>query len=227
MRGGGLIARYAATGAPPPEYTFAIDRARTSRLLIVPPLFDEMNKMRRLLVETMRRLDRADIDSFLIDLPGTNESTAELDRQDAEGWQGAASAAAEHFRATHVLGVRGGAMFVPVDLPGLLYAPVAGAQTLNRMLRSRTIAAREAGREENATVLLERGLRDGIDLAGYRLGASMIAALTQRHVPVRPGLATIDRDAVGGGGMWLRAEPGDAPEQADALAAIVARELTA
>lgn len=227
MRGGGLIARYAATGGSPPEYTFAIDRARTSRLLIVPPLFDEMNKMRRLLVETMRRLDRADIDSFLIDLPGTNESAAPLERQDAEGWQSAASAAAVHFGATHVLGVRGGAMFVPVDLPGLLYAPVAGPQTLNRLLRSRTVAAREAGREENATMLLERGLRDGIDLAGYRLGASMIAALTQRHVPVRPGLATIDRDAVGGGGMWLRAEPGDAPDQAHALAAIIARELVA
>lgn len=225
MRTGGLIASYTAPGGDAPEYVFSFDRGRRQRLLILPPLFDELNKMRHLLVGAMRRLDAVDVDSFLIDLPGCNESAAPLNAQDAESWQRAATAAAEQLGASHVLGVRGGAMFVPEHLPGWLYAPIAGQPTLNRLARIRMIAAREAGREETLAQLLDQGVREGVDLAGYDLGAQMIADLSRRPVPVRPGLRTIDRDEVPGGGMWLRAEPGDAPEQAEALARFVSSEM--
>lgn len=227
MRSGGLIASYTAPGGNAPEYAFAFDRKRDRRVLIVPPLFDELNKLRRLLVGVMRRLDGADIDSFLIDLPGTNESTAPLERQDGESWHRAATHAAEYFGATHVLGVRGGSLFAPAHLPGWLYAPIGGPAILNKLARSRTVAAREAGREEIVAELLELGAREGIELAGYRIGAKMIADLSHRRVPERPKLGTIDQEAIGGGGLWLRAEPGDAPQQADALAAFVAMGLTA
>lgn len=225
MRAGGLIASYTAPGGIAPEYAVSFDRGRSKRLLIVPPLFDEMNKMRRLLVGMMRRLDAAGIDSMLIDLPGCNESLAELASQNGHCWQHAANAAAEQLGANYVLGVRGGAMFVPEHLPGWLYAPVAGPNTLNRLARSRTIAAREAGREESVKHLLDQGAREGIDLAGFRLGPQMITDLAQRKLPVRTGLDKIEQDAIGGAGMWLRAEPGDAPDQAEALAELLAKEL--
>ncbi len=222
MRSGGLIAAYTVPGGDAPEYAqeyaLAFDRKRPRRVLIVPPLFDELNRMRRLLAGVMRQLDRADIDSFLIDLPGTNESTAALADQDCGSWQRAVDRAAETFGASHVLGVRGGALFVPAHLPGWLYAPVAGSALLTRLARSRTIAARDAGREETVGHLLETGAREGIDLAGYRLGAAMVVELSQRTAPARSNLAMIDQQSIGGGGLWLRAEPGDAPEQVAALA---------
>ena len=220
-----MIASYTAPGSETPEHTFAFDRRREHRLLIVPPLFDEMHTLRRLLVETMRRLDGAGVDSFLIDLPGTNESAADLAEQDADSWQRATTRAAEEFGATHVLGVRGGALFIPVHLPGWIYAPIHGTSVLKRLLRARTVASREAGREETAASLLERGKSDGLDLGGYRLGPAMIADLGRRNIPARPRLSTIAQDAIGGGGMWLRAEPGDDPEQADALAAFITMAL--
>jgi hypothetical protein len=46
-----------------------------TRLLIVPALFDEGNRMRRLTVEVMRRLAASGIASVLPDLPGLQEST--------------------------------------------------------------------------------------------------------------------------------------------------------
>lgn len=218
MRSGGLIASYNVPGSNTPEYTLAFDRNRARRVLIVPPFFDELNKMRHLLAGVMRQLDQADIDSFLIDLPGTNESTAALAEQDCDSWQRAADRAAETFRASHVFGVRGGSLFVPAHFPGWLYAPAAGSALLTKLARSRAIAAQDAGREETVGELLETGARDGIDLAGYRLGAAMIAQLSRRRVPDRADLAIVDQQSVGGGGLWLRAEPGDAPEQVATLA---------
>ena len=100
------------------------DQLRRWRLLIVPALFDEANRMRRFTVEVMRRLDGAGIDSFLIDLPGCNESLAPLEDQTPESWRQAVTAAAAHFRASHVLGIRGGALLMPPELPGWRYAPV-------------------------------------------------------------------------------------------------------
>ena len=51
------------------------------RLLVIPPLYGEHNLMRRMLVETMRRLADAQIDTVLPDLPGWNESLQSLEKQ--------------------------------------------------------------------------------------------------------------------------------------------------
>ena len=92
------------------EYAIAFDRGRAERLLVLPALFDEANKTRHLLIETMRRLDGAGVDGFLPDLPGCNESAAPLATQTLHSWRDAAQAAAAHFAATHVLTVRAGAL---------------------------------------------------------------------------------------------------------------------
>ena len=57
----------------------------------------------------------------------------------------------------------------------------------------------------------------GIELSGWHLGAGMFCGL-ETSGP-RPSLTEIEQAALGGGGLWLRAEPDEAPEQADALAA--------
>lgn len=206
------------------EFALAFARGRPHRLLIVPALFEEANRMRRLTVEIMRRLDAAGIDCFLPDLPGCNESLQAFEVQTLDTWRAAMTAAAGHFDATHVLGIRGGALLLP-DLPGWRYAPVKGANLLRQMLRARIVVSREAGVTETQETLLETGSREGLELVGYQLGAALLGQL-QNAAPSERG-SEISQDMLGAGGLWLRAEPGDDRLQADALAAIVAVGISA
>jgi hypothetical protein len=212
----------AAGGGISPEYALTFDRERVHRVLVVPALFDEANRMRRFTVEVMRRLDGAGLDCFLPDLPGTNESLARLQDQTVEGWQHAVMAAAAHFRATHVLGIRGGCLIVPESLPGWLYGPVKGASILRQMMRARIVSSREAGREETTAGLTEMAGKDGIDLAGHRMGAELFAQFNEAQPVSYPILQVVEQATLGGSPLWLRAEPDEDAAQADALAAIVA-----
>lgn len=207
-----------------PELALAFDRDRPHRLLVLPALFDEGNKLRRLTVEVMRRLDLSGIDCLLPDLPGTNESTARLEEQTLDGWRVAAKEAAAHFRATCVLAIRAGGLLAPPELPGWRYAPIGGRQVLRAMLRARTIAASEAGRQERTDELQALARQEGIELAGWRIGAAMFAALEAAEPAGEH--ATIEQASVGGPGLWLRAEPSEDSAQADAVAAIVAIGMT-
>lgn len=209
------------------EYVLAFDRGREHRLLIVPALFDEANRMRRLTVETMRRLDGAGIDCFLVDLPGTNESLQRLELQSSEDWRDAMTSAATHFGATHGLGIRGGCLFTPAGLPRWHYAPAKGLGQLRQMIRARILASREAGREETSEGLMETALADGLELAGHRLCADFLHAFQSLVAESGPGIHEIGQDMIGGGGLWLRAEPGESREQADALAAVLSIGITA
>jgi hypothetical protein len=207
------------------EYALAFDRSRQHRLLVIPALFDEANKTRHLLAEVMRRLDGAGIDGFLPDLPGCNESLALLETLALESWRQAAQAAATHFAATHLLTVRAGALLAPSGLPGWRYAPIDGPGALRSLLRARTLASREAGSTETIDSLSELARSEGIELAGYRLGPAMFRDLEAAELPDAGMAREIDQGTVGGGRLWLRAEPGYDEAQADALAAIIAMEL--
>ena len=210
----------AADQATVQEYAVTFNCGRAKRLLIVPALFDEANRPRRLTVEVMRRLSGAGIDTFLPDLPGCNESLADLSQLALADWTSAMVAAARHFRASHVLAIRGGALVVPQSLPGWRYAPVNGATILRQMLRMRMLAAREVGREETQASLIEQGLAEGLELAGYRLSPAMIAALQSATPPEETEQSIVGQDMLGGSPLWLRAEPDEDREQADALSAI-------
>lgn len=214
-------------GAEASELALVFDRDRERRLLIAPALFDEANRMRRLSVEVMRRLDQAGIDSFLPDLPGCNESPQSLAEVELEDWRMALEAAARHFGASHVLALRGGALLVPPALPGWLHAPARGASLVKTLLRARVLAAREAGREESVDALLALGFEQGLDLAGYSLSGEMLRQLNEAVWTRRASLTLIEQETIGGGGLWLRAEPGEDPAQADALAAVVAVGIAA
>jgi hypothetical protein len=204
------------------EMALVFERPSPARLLVLPAWFDEANKLRRQTVEVMRRLALSGIASVLPDLPGCNDSLAPLTEQTLPGWREAAAAAARHFRATHLLSFRAGALIAPEELPGWRYAPIGGRQVLRAMLRARTVASKEAGHPETTEALAELGRREGIELAGWPLGATMFTELEVAEVPAEGGLAQIEQADLGGGSLWLRAEPDEDPEQADALAAIVA-----
>ena len=209
-------------GAAASEYALTFDSSRRSRVLIAPALFDEGHKLRRLAVEVMRRLNGAGIDSFLPDLPGLNESAQDLALIEPEDWRMALEAAARHFGATHVLALRGGGLVLPSKLGGWHYAPVKGASLLKTMLRARIIASREAGREETLDALMEQGLAMGLELAGYSLSGEMLRQLGELIPGKQPGITAIEHELLGGGPLWLRAEPDEDRGQADALAAIIA-----
>lgn len=208
------------------EYALAFDRGRDRRVLIVPALCDEANRLRRMLADAMRLLDTAGIDTFLPDLPGCNESMQSFTAQSLHSWRLAMEQAAQHFGVSHVLAVRGGALVYPASLPGWVLEPAKGPSILRQMVRARTIAAREAGRHEDSAALLEQGRTDGLELAGYRCGASLIAGL-QDALPQIEGQRIITQAELGGGGLWLRAEPAAAPEQSAALAKLIAGDLGA
>ncbi|MEE4315786.1 MAG: hypothetical protein V2I74_02275 [Erythrobacter sp.] len=204
------------------ELLVAFDRGRDMRVLISPAWFDEANKLRRFTIEVMRRLEKAGIDSFLPDLPGCNESLAPLESQTLAGWRAAMNDAADRFGATHVLGIRAGALLAPVHLPGWHYASQSGTKLLRAMLRARTISAREAGREEKAEALLTLGRSEGLTLGGWPLGAALIRELECAEPLQADGHSEIAQSVLGGPGLWLRAEPDEDAAQADALAAIIA-----
>lgn len=198
------------------------DKGRKHRLLVLPALFDEANKMRRQTVEVMRRLDLSGIDAFLPDFAGCNESLQPLEVQTLENWRAAAKTAAAEFEATHLLAIRAGCLLAPPALPGWRYAPTTGAKVLRSLLRARTIAAREAGQAEKIEDLSVVARTEGIDLAGWSIGAALFTALEKAVANTDSQQAAIGQDDIGGAGLWLRAEPGEDTGQADMLAALVA-----
>ena len=121
-----------------------------------------------------------------------------------------------------MLAIRGGALVAP-GLPGLAYAPVSGTAILRQLLRGRILAAREMGREEDRVALLEAGKQSGLELAGYPLPATMIAELEAAEAD--PQLGVLTQEDIGGGALWLRAEPSEDAAQVQALCNAVARSL--
>jgi len=208
------------------EGALTADRGRAHRLLLVPALFDEANKLRRFSVEVMRHLDSKGIDSLLPDLPGCNESMAALASQSSSAWRAAMTAVAAQWGATHMLAIRGGALVAPA-LPGWALAPVKGASVLRQMLRARVLAAREAGRDESSEALLAAGMTAGLELAGYTLSSTFIKEFHNLEVEISSAITIIEQSTLGGPGLWLRAEPGEDPAQTAALASRICEGLAA
>lgn len=207
------------------EFAISFDHHRAQRLLIIPALFDEANKMRRNTIELMRQLDEGGTDSFLPDLPGQNESLERLQDQSLSSWQQAAQAAARHFSATHILAIRGGALLAPSNLPGWLYAPIHGERVLRALVRARITASREKGTPETSEELHAMGRDKGVELAGWSIGPEMFAQLQTGIVEPVEQHKAIAQHELGSSALWLRAQPGEDPAQARALAAILMEEL--
>jgi hypothetical protein len=182
------------------------------RILILPPLFDEMNRVRRMLVQAMRALEAQGCGSILADFPGCNESLAALNAQDLTTWRAAVVAAVAQSGATHVAAIRGGALIddaVP-ELPHWRLAPVKGQSLLKTMIRTRIAGAKEDGFALTEAGLLKEAQSQPVSIAGNLLSPSMVAQLGEA-VPAELGNAVERRlgEDIQGSTLWLRAEPQD------------------
>lgn len=193
-------------------------------ILIVPPLFDEMNRTRRMMVEMMRELATRDVASLLPDLPGCNESTAALSIQSIESWRRAVSDVAAQLAATHVVAIRGGGLLDDAAaLPIWRLAPVKGASLLKTLLRARIAADKEAGITTTAAQLIIAGQHDGLNLAGHAIGPEMLMDLEKAHPVASDEITEATLTDVAGTALWLRSEPGESPQMSAALAAHIDR----
>jgi hypothetical protein len=205
------------------------DSAAENRILIIPPLFDEMNRMRRVLISAMRILAENGIASALPDLPGCNESQLELRTQNLSSWRNEMRNTAAAFSITHIASIRGGALIDGIceDLPHWRLAPVKGDSLLKSMLRTRIAGDKEAGLNTTSDALIMQAQTDDIELAGNILGPQMIADLA---ISVPAELENLQLRTLGDGpdmitgkALWLRAEPQDDPEFAAAIAQDIAQ----
>jgi hypothetical protein len=179
------------------------------RILFVPPLFDEMNRVRRTWVQAMRLLEGRGIASALPDLPGCNESSAPMARQSLSTWREAVTAAAAAFSATHIFSVRGGCLIDDAaHLPVMRLAPVKGSSILKAMIRARIAGDKEAGIITSADSLAMAVQQAPVELAGHRIGMQLWQDLDNA---VPPDLIHDAYDIMPNSGkswaLWLRAEP--------------------
>ena len=203
------------------EYCLSFGDAGAARaVLFVPPLFDEMNRVRRMLVETMRALAERGVRTYLPDLPGCNESLADISAQTLTEWRSAIEAASVQFRATHVASLRGGTLIDHVaDLPMWRLAPVKGSSLLKTMLRTRIAADKESGLSTTMDVLMLQAHSGPLELSGYNLGSAMLESLENAAPVAVPDLYEAALTDVNVSALWLRAEPQDDPVMSAALAA--------
>lgn len=211
------------------EHQLHIDPAGAPRatIVIVPPLFDEANRMRRTLVLALRALAADGFSALLPDLPGQNESLVPLVDVDLDRWRDAlARIVAGIDGPVIVASIRGGALIDHRAHATAWWrlAPVGGASLLRTLMRARVSADREAGVTSSLEALQERARAAPLLLAGNLLSPAMVAGLgTSEAKPVEPLRSVgLGADGISGTPLWLRAEPGEDAAMASAIAADIA-----
>ena len=190
-----------------------IGRPHAPAILFVPPLFEEMNRTRALIVAAMRLVAKKGHCAWLLDLGGTGESERDLADLAWEDWRHDVASAAAHLtekaKKPLIASLRGGALADDgAKARGWWrFAPVDGAAVTRDMVRS--------------------GLAGGVEWAGYTpseaLKAALEAAAPAKVAPLRTVRLATDRaeaDAkLEGPALWRRSEPGGSIELAEAIAA--------
>jgi hypothetical protein len=115
-------------------------------VLALPPLFEEANRTRAMLVDVLRRLAALGIGSALPDLPGQGESGMPTHAARLTSWrQAAASAAAALPSPVHVVAWRGGSLIDREISPTSRWhlSPLHGEAIVRDLLRVRQLARSE------------------------------------------------------------------------------------
>ena len=210
------------TGAGHDEFCLGYGGDSTRRIVIIPPLFDEMNRMRRVLISVMRDLAARGGGSLLIDLPGCNESLVPLEAQSLDSWRDAVTACVSQLGATHIASMRGGALIDGEhhDLPHWRLAPVKGTSLLKTMIRTRIAGEKEGGNRVSEAQLMTLAETAPIELAGNLLNPAMVAQLAAAEPTAVPQLTERKlHEDIAGSPLWLRAEPQDDADFAANIAA--------
>lgn len=198
-------------------------------VLFAPPLFEEANRTRALLLSMARALADLSLASMIPDLPGTNESLIETEEATLSEWQAAfavAAVSASRHGQVHIAAVRGGALLDKLASARSRWylAPAAGESLVRDLMRARQIALATSGAHQSED-------DDPIELAGNLVSQQMIAELRAAS-PLNPKLLRTIRleddpmpadRYVDGVPLWRRSEPGN-----DAvLAALLAADIEA
>lgn len=196
------------------EWLARLGDPRTPPILFVPPLFEELNRTRALIVAVMRRVAAEGNGCWLPDLRGTGESLLALEDVTWEDWRHDVSATAEHVakesgKRPIVASVRG-ACLVDDGVAAKAwwrFAPATGAALARDLDR-----ASLAGGAEWAGYPAAPPLREGLRAAA----AADVAPLRTVRLETDAGAAD---HKVAGPALWRRSEPGSSDDLAKALAA--------
>jgi hypothetical protein len=200
-------------GSQGEEWLMRVGRESAPAILIVPPLFEEMNRTRALIASVMRGLAKRGHGAWLVDLGGTGESERDLAEMGWDDWRHDVGLAAAHVaqkaRKPLIASLRGGALIDDGAAARGWWrcAPLDGAAVARDMTRS--------------------GLAGGVDYAGYApndaLKAALETAAPAAVAPLRTVRLASDRAAadakIDGPALWRRSEPGNSAALADAIAA--------
>jgi hypothetical protein len=196
------------------EFMLAYGPKRGPQLIILQPLFEEMNRCRALVSGLCRALAAKGIGCWLPDLPGTGESLRALETVTWAQWIEAVEAAtttiaAETGEAPSSLALRGGALVEAGTLARRWrLSPTTGRSLLSDLRRSALASG-----------------SDPATPAGYRLGddlgTKLAAAEPATGIAIRTArLLSDDREAnlrIAGGPIWRRPEPVSDPILLDAI----------
>ncbi len=202
-----------------PEFMLAYGPQDGPQLLILQPLFEEMNRCRALVAALCRGLAGRGIGCWLPDLPGTGESPRALETVDWPLWTEAVATAAclihsDTGRRPDCVSLRGGALLdgAAEEARRWRLSPTSGRSLLSDLRRSALASG-----------------SDPATAAGYSLSPALSAALQTADVVVNDGGRTLrlvsdDRPAdrhVDAAPLWRRPEP----TRGDALAALLAEDI--
>ena len=194
-----MIADYAWRGGR--EAMLRLGPTTGRPLVIVPPLFEEANRMRRLLVEVMRALAAHDIATLLPDLPGMGDSCVATRDARIDDWRDAMKGVAATLPTPiATIAVRGGCLLDAIGVERWRLAPVAGASLLRDMVRATALTAGTRPAELTAAARTT-----ATRLAGNLIDPSLYVALDAAEVEGDAHVAQL------AGRPWRRAEPGDDP----------------
>lgn len=221
-----IFGRYAWRGGREAMLRLGPEDATT--LLVLPPLFEEANRTRHLLVEVMRGLADHGIATLLPDLPGANDSAVATVDARFEHWQQAIAALPA---PVATIAVRGGALldtFAATENHWRL-SPETGARLLRDMVRATAMnTGVKTGDVESAARAQPTAL------AGNLVHPSMFNALESAATTMSGTIRTLRlEDEAGeadarlvGQPLWRRAEPDHYPVLAAAVVADIARWMT-
>jgi hypothetical protein len=194
--------------------------------LVVQPLFEEMNRSRRLLALITANLAVMGIGSWMPDLPGTGDAPG---RMDWAGWQRTllafhAKIQSDTVEDIAILAMRGGALLTGALPRRYLLAPAeSGASLLRNLLRTRAAASQDSG-VEHVDTLAERLKSEPLDLAGYWVSPALAKGLESATLSTNGAhIVRIGAGGFGGPPVWQQGEPADAT----AMAAEIATDIAA
>lgn len=216
---------YESLGGDQPMMSFGPDTG--PHLLIIPPLFEELNRTRKLISDVMRALAAKDITSHLPDLPGTGESETDLVDTNWSDWLNAVKSAANACTATAVLAIRGGCLLdgAMASLPVMRFSPFEGKRLIRDLVRSRSL--NDSSFDSNAQKAVFTG--GPTILGGYPITSTLACAVRDAEIAEFGSTKTLRLetehgdadDHLAGPPLWRRAEPSGSDELTGALTAAV------